>query len=728
MVVPLIGYLDRFSARPGERLEVKVSSQLRSPYRAELVRVRHADPNPAGPGMRLIPIPASWAGEYPSVSKPVPSGSSGQAAGRLALGERFTLLLRVQPWLLHDTPQVVLLIIGEDRALTLSVTAAGFEAEARQGGVTARCASVAAPQPRTWYEIAVTLGEGRIMLSQRPLKAVWGATDTGSAEAALPAADWSGAARITFAAAPDGTGHFNGRLEDPLLLRGAARATLDDPEALLASGRVAAWWDFSQAMEGEALRDRGPAALHGTLANLPARAVKGSRWTGAEHSWRHAPRQYAAIHFHEDDLEDCRWATDFTVPIPQDLPSGVYAVRLTAGGSDGAAWDMIPFFVLPPKGVARAPIAYLANTFTCQVYANYRRPEFPEEHRRKRQSWGAYDYCGNLVTDYGLSTYNTHKDGSGIHLSSRLRPIMNMRPGFVAVPDPKGSGLRHLPADSHLTDWLEEKGFAFDVITDEDLDEEGVALLARYRCVVTGSHPEYHTQGTLDALQAYVSGGGRLAYLGGNGFYWKVARRADRPHLLEIRRAEGGIRAWAAETGEYCHQLDGMLGGLWRRNGRPPQQLCGVGFSGQGKFEGSHYRAMPGAADPRAAWILEGTGIRPGETFGGFGLSGGGAAGFELDRADPILGTPPNTVILARSEGHQEHFVTVPEELLTHITTVTGERPEALIRAEIVYFETRDGGAVFSTGSITFCGSLSHADYANPISRMLENVLNRFRA
>ena len=41
MVVPLIGYLDRFSARPGERLEVKVSSQLATPYRAELVRVRH---------------------------------------------------------------------------------------------------------------------------------------------------------------------------------------------------------------------------------------------------------------------------------------------------------------------------------------------------------------------------------------------------------------------------------------------------------------------------------------------------------------------------------------------------------------------------------------------------------------------------------------------------------------------------------------------------------------
>ncbi|WP_431269606.1 N,N-dimethylformamidase beta subunit family domain-containing protein [Dankookia sp. P2] len=93
-----------------------------------------------------------------------------------------------------------------------------------------------------------------------------------------------------------------------------------------------------------------------------------------------------------------------------------------------------------------------------------------------------------------------------------------------------------------------------------------------------------------------------------------------------------------------------------------------------------------------------------------------------------MLGTPPNAVILARSEDHQDHFVVVHEEMLTNLTTVTGEKPEDLIRAEIVYFETRNGGAVFSTGSITFCGSLSHNGYANSISRMLENVLTRFQA
>ena len=149
-------------------------------------------------------------------------------------------------------------------------------------------------------------------------------------------------------------------------------------------------------------------------------------------------------------------------------------------------------------------------------------------------------------------------------------------------------GLLFLHADTHLIDWFAAKGIAYDVITDHDLDREGLDLLKPYRAVVTGSHPEYHTPNTLHALQDYVGGGGRLAYLGGNGFYWRIANSEAIPDVVEVRRAEGGIRAWAAEAGEYYQALDGGYGGLWRRNGRPPQVLAGVGFSAQGMFEGSH--------------------------------------------------------------------------------------------------------------------------------------------
>jgi len=127
--------------------------------------------------------------------------------------------------------------------------------------------------------------------------------------------------------------------------------------------------------------------------------------------------------------------------------------------------------------------------------------------------------------------------------------------------------------------------------------------------------------------------------------------------------------------------------------------------------------------EAECAWVFAGVG---GATFGHAGLSGGGAAGFELDRADLRLGTPPNTVILARSEGHQRHFVAVPEELLSHVNTETGENPADLIRAEMVLFETANGGGVFATGSITWCGALPIDNYDNDVSRIMVNVLRRF--
>jgi N,N-dimethylformamidase len=717
MVVPLIGYADRFSARPGERVGIKVSSQLGEPYRADMVRIIHGDANPAGPGLKFEEVDATFAGNYPSRSQPVHSGSCGivVADKPLALPDPCTIVVRVQPWLLDGQRQTVLAI---DQALSLWVDADG--AGLTLGGHELR---LAAPMlTRRWYELRIIAEAGRVRLRQTALQRSWGVADSGGA-------DLTGAVgkvrTIIFGAAPTtapsphdspyGT-FFNGRIEDPAILAGAhsAVAPLE-----LEQAACLAWWDFSERIQGTSILDRGPHALHGALRNLPTRAVCGSRWTGEETCWRHRPRHYAAIHFHEDDLYDCGWDTDFEVTIPDGMASGVYGLRLRCGGQQ----DIVPIYVLPQAGGTTAPLAFLASTFTYQIYGNHQRGNVDEAFRARQTEWGAYPWNAQDHPEYGASTYNTHRDGSGICYSSRRRPLLTMRPGYITYFDGRGSGLRHFPGDTHLINWLTAKAVDFDVITDHDLDREGVALLKPYRAVVTGSHPEYHTPNTLNALQEYVGGGGRLAYLGGNGFYWRIATSNAIPDVVEIRRAEGGIRTWAAEPGEYFHALDGGYGGLWRRNGRPPQLLCGVGFSAQGLFEGSYYRRMPGAADPRAAWIFEGI---EDEIIGDFGLSGGGAAGFELDRADFELGTPSNALILARSEAHQSHFGVVPEELLTHVTTTNGERPKALIRAEIVYFETIMGGAVFSTGSITFCGSLSHNNYENNVSRMLENVLRRF--
>jgi len=238
---------------------------------------------------------------------------------------------------------------------------------------------------------------------------------------------------------------------------------------------------------------------------------------------------------------------------------------------------------------------------------------------------------------------------------------------------------------------------------------------------MTGTHPEYHTSKTLNALEEYRDSGGGLIYLGGNGFYWRIARHEEDESLLEIRRSEDGIRAWAAEPGEYYNAFDGNYGGLWRRNGRPPQQLVGIGFTAQGNFVSMPYHRT--CFDSEFDWVFEGIDDK---IIGDFGFSGHGAAGFELDRRDEKLDQGMEMTILAQSFDEKNQFVLVPEEVLTHLTNLSGGPEADVKRADMVYFKTATGGQVFATGSITFCGSLPWNKYDNNISTLLGNVVSKF--
>jgi len=510
---------------------------------------------------------------------------------------------------------------------------------------------------------------------------------------------------------------FNGSLENPSL--SARRMDATGLEQDLA-WEIIASWNFGGDAREPWVADEKEKGGRLSLKNMPTRAVRSSAWSGRDMDWKQAPLEYAAISFHSDDLSDCGWQTTIRINVPEDTRSGVYGLEV----DNGVGKDTIPFYVIPGERTDRQRILFLAPTFTYMAYANFARGNFAGELAERVAAWNAYPHNPDEVGAYGYSTYNRHPDGSGISLSSRLRPILTMRPQYLVYFDPKGSGMRHFPADSHLTDWLEEKGFAFDVITDEDLDRDGLAALSPYDVVLTGTHPEYHTRRTVEALIAYREAGGNLMYLGGNGFYWKIGRYSDLPHLIEVRRAEGGMRVWASQPGEYYHQLDGEYGGLWRRNGIPPQKVAGVGFTAEGGFEGSYYVRTSASYREDLAFLFED--IAPDERIGDFGLSGGGAAGFEIDQAAADLGTPDFATVVAFSEGHGPSFHTTFEELLLPDVFDGTPREHGGISANIVYGKSETGGGLFAVGSITFCGSLSHNGYDNNVSRLFENCLRRF--
>jgi N,N-dimethylformamidase len=226
----------------------------------------------------------------------------------------------------------------------------------------------------------------------------------------------------------------------------------------------------------------------------------------------------------------------------------------------------------------------------------------------------------------------------------------------------------------------------------------------------------------LDAVQAFLRRGGRLIYTGANGFYWRCAYHPQAEGVIELRRAEDGLRAWDAEPGEYYHSSNGEYGGLWRRNGRTPQMLTGVGFVAQGFDSSAPYRRTEAAKDPRAAFIFDGVDE---DVFGDYGVMGNGAAGMEIDAADPDLGSPAHTLVLARSEGHSNVYELVSEEItISHSATNVLHNPA--VRAEITFFETTSGGAVFSTGSIAYAGALGFNNFQNACARLVGNVLRRF--
>ena len=702
----LTGYTDRWSAKPGESIRFMVSSAGDTPFTLRFARHLCADPNPAGPGYREVTMPTSLDGEHPGLAQPAKLGSYGHATG-LPIDPAQGLALSATIWpTLPNERQGVLSLSGQGASIMLGLDAGGAFAElALPDGRIARASTALPMLTRRWYDIAATLGpDGTLTVTQHPRHPLGTIRDTGEAHA--PAAILpSGLYDVHLAALPGREGHYNGKLERPAIHQGAD---------------LHARWDFSRDIDSNTATDTGPHARHAQLHNLPTRAMTGAAWTGAVHDWKSAPDQYGAIHFHDDDQGDLGWQPSATLTVPDDWPSGIYSAHIANAHGE----DRIPFIVRPKQPTADT--AVLVPTYTYQVYGCYVRPGRSAEIRDRATAWGALTETPDLNPQFGLSTYNDHRDGSGVAIASMRRPMLDTRPRQMSLMDPvpQGSGTGRLCADSYITDWLDRIGVACDILTDHDLHAEGAALLAPYRVVIAAQHPEYHSERMMQALEDYLGGGGRLMYLGGNGFYWRAEPSAANPHALEVRRAEGGIRVWATEAGESYHAFGGGYGGLWRRIGRPSHRLVGNGFSVQGRHLGFPYRFTEAIGDPRVAFMTAGLEAAPGAVFGDSGFMGGGAAGFELDSADEHWGTPPDALVVAKGVVIHPDYGPVNEDMLV---LRHPKKQEDWSCADMVFFETPAGGAVFSVGSMTYVGSLPPDGYANTLARLTTNVLQRFR-
>ncbi len=718
----LMGYPDRLSVSAGETIRFMISTDAES-YDASIVRLIHADANPKGPGVKMQPVESAINKRWPGRKQIIHPGSYVIVEDNPALAlTSFTAQCWIYPTrnsglrtiisrgaqgfgLFLDDKNCLSLWLGDGQSLPISTgeplhlhvwyfVAASYDA---QSGKATLYQSSVMPFAHPDFDPLV------IEQSANPPVAT--------------------TAPLLIAAAAPGDQIFNGKIDHPRLFsRALSSKEIDqlrsgaDPASI--SG-VVADWDFAADVSSQKVTDRSANKLNGTAVNMPARGVTGYNWTNTEVNWRYALPEYGAIHFHDDDLDDARWQPDFELTIPADWKSGIYALQLKAGDQI----DEIPFVVRPAKGKPSAPILYLLPTMTYLAYANIKEgePAIDENGQPRQVTHQPLSIYQQEHPEIAMSIYDFHSDGSGCSYSSRKRPIPNMHPRFSWDMI---NGPRHFAADLYLEDWLDAKGFAHDVVIDEDLHFGGYDLLKSYKVVMTGTHPEYWTTPMMDALRTYLDNGGHLMYLGGNGFYWITSVDPERPHVVEVKRGNNGTRAWNSAPGETYHSTTGELGGLWRERGRAPNTVAGIGFTAQG-WDGraGYYERKEGSFDPRAAFIFEGVGAD--ELIGNFGLGLGGAAGDELDCVDETLGTPPHTLLLASSTGHAPSIMPVIEDFLLlgrHFMERVGWR----VRSDLAYLETPNGGAVFSVGSIDWCNALSYNHYQNNVSRITENVLREF--
>ncbi len=724
----LLAYADRQTVRAGEEINFKVSCSGVETYALDIVRLLSPDlgDGPDVPTYSATELGTPVCGDHPARHQPihpgsyvhVPAGAGGDDA------DGFTVVLSVFPTLLaaghqmlfgtycNDTATGAGLLVGPDGRL-------GFVSG--DGTVSEVVHSDVAVAESRWTCVAVSCdGAGGVTFhagghaSHRLEDRGWVHEEHHGG----PAAGLGDSPIRIGAEQTDGgwgVSCFNGRIERPRLyghaLDAAEIKAIAERDPSAAADGALGDWDFSVGIGSEDVFDVAGNERHGTIVNMPTRGVGGSNWSGRTSDWRVAPEEYGAIHFHCDDISDACWETTQSLSVPEDWSSGCYAGRFRAGEAE--FW--VPFAVRPAAGAPTSDVAFLLPTATYCAYANLKIRVTSPWNEMIHGRLTVLDDTDLLMLrfgDIGMCTYDSYRDGSTVVHSSMHRPVTNFRPH---------GRMYKFCQDLLIVAWLERTGIAYDVITDDDLDREGLDALAPYQVLVTSSHPEYTSTPMMDAVEGFVRRGGRAMNLGGNTYWHRIAYHPTRSGMTEVRRPDLP-RIWRADAGQGHDTFTGEAAGTWVGLGRAPHTIGGVGFITQGFDACSYYRRTAAGRDPRVAFIFDGVDE---EIIGDFGILQGGAAGYEIERVDAALGTPAHTLVLASSENHSNLYELMVASIGDVLPNTDPDAPEK-IRADMVFFETPGGGAVFSTGSIAWSGSLGNFGYDNNVAAISNNVLRRF--
>jgi N,N-dimethylformamidase len=745
----IVGYSSELTTRPGDSIEFMVTALKGGTYEADLVRVVNGDNlSRYKDQFKVVRVDSSFAGNYTGANQPLNSGSYVHVEDASALDglKSFTVAAWIFPTFDpsdYEPPDLDNIDPFSPPSLNIAESISHQTIVSRYDATTNTGWALQIDED---YRLRFISGEQVVVIDQKMKDWDWAYVaasydaDSETVTVHLREKPWAAGDKFTarnlsfggrvkpvqegslrIAAVRSGPGaarsqlekpgwSFNGRIQDVRIVNRAlgaeeldALAAEETPEFLL--GDVVANFDFSREMRSDKAVDISPSGMVGQVVNAPERAVRGAFFKGNTVKWVEAPKQYDAIGFHADDMYDAQWSADFSYTIPNGLRSGIYAVRLTQGDFV----EYVTFFVAPPKDKPTAKLALWISEYSYLAYANISIGATAQKNY-PGHSWN-FDDIDFMRANPEFTTggvYNMHVDGTYYAWGSRLRPDLGMKPGALPY---------NFVQDTHITAFLEHEGIEYDIITDELVEEEGLALLQQYPAILSSTHHEYVTTGMFDTVDQYTQEGGRFVYTGGNGWFWSVGKLPAYPAALESRNFH--------EIGERV-LTNGDQGGLMIETGRKNGPVFGVEIGAMLFNGGSPYRKLEDAQNPRAAFIFKGT--TEGAIFGDYGIdkAHGGVVGFETDKFNPGNGTPRHALHLATNEELRPKIEDVKLSNLPLTIAYHPEPGEMWAGADVVFFETPNGGAMFSTGTINWFSSTPEKNYDNDVARISRNVIERF--
>ncbi|MFP5247486.1 MAG: N,N-dimethylformamidase beta subunit family domain-containing protein, partial [Thermoanaerobaculia bacterium] len=347
----------------------------------------------------------------------------------------------------------------------------------------------------------------------------------------------------------------------------------------------------------------------------------------------------------------CGWPVTTTVDIPLNWPSGYYAARFprTSGG-----YRYVFFVVRTAVPASQAPMLVIVSTHT----------------------WQAYNAFG------GRSAYPSSAP-SRAHRLSFDRPLL----------DADGLG-RFDRWDKPFMQWLEGENIPYEVATDHDLEDP--TLLPHYELIVFVGHSEYWTATARANVEAYSTGGGHIAVLGGNTMWWQA-------------RLEDNGRTFVAYKDAKLDPESGHNNVVVTVNWfnepvlRPENLLFGASFR-NGGFVNENEPTVPFTVTDVSQWVFSGTDVQPGSQFGAI------SAGWETDGALFNCNADGLAAAVDGSDGAPLNF-----QVLATVPATAGY-------GTVGMYTNQAGAVVFNAGSQNWVRGLG-SDHV--VQRVTANVIRR---